>query len=248
MDEGFTNYASQRVMDHLRDQGLIPGSPNPKLFEPMYKGYSNLIQSGFEEPLSTHADHFDSNTAYGISAYNKGAVFLHQLEYVIGKPAFDKGMLDFFNTWKFKHPDDNDFIRIMEHASGLELDWYKDYMVYSVKTVDYAVDTLLDEGPSSSILLRRDGLMPMPVDIVVLLSNGDMLPYTIPLDIMRGAKDEAAYEASPFQVLPDWHWVNPYYLFKIPFAATQIRSVSIDPSLRMADINPDNNHWPMPKS
>ncbi len=63
----------------------------------------------------------------------KVLLFLHQLEYVIGKSAFDQGMLDFFNTWKFKHPDDNDFIRVMENVSGLELDWYKEYMVYSIK-------------------------------------------------------------------------------------------------------------------
>jgi hypothetical protein len=248
MDEGFTNYASQRVMEHLRSRGLIPGTPNPKPFESMYKGYANLIQSGIEEPLSTHADHFNNNTAYGIAAYNKGAVFLHQLEYVVGKSAFDKGMLDFFQTWKFKHPDDNDFIRVMENVSGLELDWYKDYMVYSIKTIDFAVDTIIGGGSGSTILLRRDGLMPMPVDIVVKLTSGNVLSYTVPLDIMRGAKAEADAEGKPLNVLPDWDWVNPYYLLEIPFPADQILTIAIDPSMRMADVNTENNQWPRSKS
>jgi hypothetical protein len=156
-------------------------------------------------------------------------------------------MLDFFNTWKFKHPDDNDFIRVMENVSGLELDWYKEYMVYSVKTIDYAVDTLMSEGNRSAMLLRRDGLMPMPVDIEVTLTNGNVLAYTIPLDIMRGAKVEAGAEGKPLIVLADWDWVNPYYLFELPFPVDQIRTVAIDPSMRMADINMENNQWPLPK-
>ena len=141
MDEGFTNYASERVMNHLRSKGLIPGDPDPTPYESFYNGYIDLVMSGVEEPLSTHADHFENFGAYGAAAYQKGALFLHQLEYVIGKPAFDQGLLEFFNTWKFKHPDDNDFIRVMEKSAGLELDWYKDYMVYTLKTVDYEVDS-----------------------------------------------------------------------------------------------------------
>jgi hypothetical protein len=69
--------------------------------------------------------------------------------------------------WKFKHPDPNDFIRIMEKTSGLELDWYKEYMVYSVKSIDYAIDTLYGEGAESFMVMERIGKMPMPIDVTV---------------------------------------------------------------------------------
>ena len=127
MDEGFTSWASDEVMNHLRGQGLIPGRALDDPHASDYQGYVNFAKSGFEEPLITHADHFVTNTAYGIAAYVKGAVFLAQLEYVIGKEAFRKGMLRYYNTWKFKHPNANDFIRVMEKQSGLELDWYREY-------------------------------------------------------------------------------------------------------------------------
>ncbi len=42
-------------------------------------------------------------------------------------------------------------------------------------------------------------------------------------------------------VKPDWPWVNPTYTVEIPVQASQIKSVEIDPSMRMADINRDNN-------
>ncbi len=248
MDEGFTNYAAERVMNHLRSKGLIPGDPDPMPYESFYNGYISLVMSGVEEALSTHADHFENNGAYGDAAYQKGALFLHQLEYVIGKPAFDRALLDFFNNWKFKHPDDNDFIRIMERTSGLELDWYIDYLVNSTKTVDYAIDSVFNYQGQSAIILSRLAAMPMPIDVMVNIKGGAKQYYTIPLDIMRGAKVENGPGDKPYQVLPDWDWVNPYYLFQLPFAAEQIISISIDPFLRMLDLDRENNHWPFSKS
>jgi len=196
--------------------------------------------------LSTHADHFENHASYSISAYAKGAVFLNQLEYVIGKPAFDKGMLAFFEAWKFKHPDDNDFIRVMEKVSGLELDWYKDYMIYTTKTIDYAIDTVESSGQTSTITLHRLSAMPMPIDIIIICKGGTTLYYTIPLDIMLGAKTETAEDGSVVQVLPDWTWVDPYYSFQVPLGTDQMLSVSIDPSRRMADLDRENNSWILP--
>lgn len=248
MDEGFTNYAAERVMNHLRSKGLIPGDPDPMPYESFYNGYISLVMSGVEEPLSTHADHFENNGAYGDAAYQKGALFIHQLEYVIGKPAFDRALLNFFDTWKFKHPVDNDFIRVMEQTSGLELDWYKDYMVYSTKTVDYSIDSVFNYQDQSAILLSRLAAMPMPIDVMINIKGGTKLYYTIPLDIMRGAKVENGPGDKPYQILPDWDWVNPYYLLQIPYAPDQIISISIDPFLRMLDLDRENNHWPFSKS
>jgi hypothetical protein len=235
-------------MEHLKSKGLLRGDADPRPFKSFYTGYTNLVTAGIEEPMCTHADHFLYHTAYSFSAYNKGALFLAQLEYVIGKPAFDKGMPVFFEKWKFKHPDDNDFIRVMENVSGLELDWYLDYMVQSTKTIDYAIDTIFSEASGSVIPLERYGFMPMPVDLKIAIKDGTELYFTIPLDIMRGAKVEMAPGGTPFQVLPDWDWVNPEYQIRIPYSTDQIESVTIDPSLRMADLDLTNNTWPVPGS
>ena len=243
MDEGFTDYAETRVMNHLRSLGLIPGEKAEFPFDSQFESYRTLVLQGIEEPLSTHADHFDFNTAYGIGAYVKGSIFLHQLEYIIGKDAFARGMLDFYNEWKFKHPDANDFIRIMEIASDLELDWYREYMVNTTKTIDYAVDSTFQHQGVTSIIIGRYGGMPMPVDLEINLQNGSSLKYTIPLDIMRGSKS-----GDGFIVLPDWQWVNPSYTLEIPHEMSAIKSIKIDPQKQMADLDRDNNAWPLSKS
>ena len=147
MDEGFTSYTSDDVMNYLAAEGLLPGAtPKDDPHAGDFIGYANIAKSGLEEPLSTHADHFNTNYAYSVASYVKGAVFLNQMRYIIGQKAFDKGMLEYYDTWKFKHPNDNDFVRVMEKVSGLELDWYREYWVNTTHTVDYAC--LLYTSPS----------------------------------------------------------------------------------------------------
>jgi hypothetical protein len=241
MDEGFTDYATQDVENYLAGENLIPGvkkMDNPYL--PTYAGYFNLASSGVEEPMSTHADHFSTNFAYGLAAYSKGAVFMNQLEYVIGKAALNKGLLLYFNTWKFKHPNSNDVIRIMEKVSGLELDWYKEYWINTTHTIDYGVDAIASEGNGTRITLKRVGKMPMPLDVVVTYKNGSREIINIPLDIMRGAKP-AENSAIPYRVEADWPWVNPSYELRLKAGAESIQKVEIDPSLRMADTFRENN-------
>ncbi len=236
MDEGFTSYASAVTMRHLfpkrdnKDENVHNGG---------YQGYIYLAKSGQEEPLTTHADHFSTNLAYGLASYSKGEVFLHQLEYVIGKKAFDKGMLTYFDTWKFKHPNPNDFIRIMEKESGLELDWYKEYWVNSTHTIDYTIESVKAVGNKTEITLRRTGKIPMPIDLKVDFKKKSCYFY-MPLQIMRGEKPK---ENKKWEVENDWAWTHPTYTLTIPVKFKDIKKIEIDPSGRMADINPKDNVW-----
>ena len=247
MDEGFTSYVSAHCMNHLREQKLIPGEVKEDPMLNSTVGFANFVMTGLEEPLSTHSDHYMTNRAYGVGSYTKGSIFLNQLKYVIGEEAFNKGMLRYYNEWKFKHPNPNDFIRVMEKQSGIELDWYKEYMVNTTHYIDYAIDTLLtDDRRNSQIVLSRQGTMPMPVDVSIKLKSGVEILHTIPLRIMRGQKRfEPSY--GDYRVESDWPWTNYQYVFNIRQRPFEIESITIDPHTRTVDVNPDNNVWPRPE-
>lgn len=245
MDEGFTTYASERVENELKTQGLLPGQKPVEFFmQDTYNGFANFMKSGKAEPISTHADHFQTNAAYSVAAYVNGSVFLHQLEYVVGKANFDRGMLRYFKEWAFKHPTPNDFIRIMEKESGLELDWYKEYFVNSTHTVDYAVKEVEKESRKETrIVLERVGKMPMPIDVMITFKDGSKELWHIPLDIMRGEK-AAENDKIPYNIAEnDWQWTNPTYELVIPERMKRITKVEIDPSKRLADVVSENNVW-----
>ena len=243
MDEGFTSYASTRIMNHLRKKKLIPGEPSDTPFIGSQKSYIRLVQSGFEEVMSTHADHYHTNFAYGVAAYTKGALFLDQLEYIIGREAFSRTMLKYFETWKFKHPTDQDFIRIAEKESGMVLDWYLQYWVNSVKAVDYGIRRVDDVDDKVVVTLERKGLVPMPVDVYVTTSEGSVEVYNIPLVIMRNVKPSDGNIHLLHQ--EPWPWVNPEYKFQLAsdISLEDIVKIEIDGSRRLVDVDRENNTW-----
>ena len=233
MDEGFTSYASALTMSSIY-------KPSESPLKGSYAGYYRLVSSGKEESMSTHSDHYDTNGAYSSAAYSKGAVFMAQMGYIIGEEARNKGIMSYFNTWGFKHPNVNDFIRIMEKASGLELDWYKEYFVYTTKTIDYGIKDVSAQGNQTDITLERIGLMPMPVDLVISYKDGTSEMVYLPLEIMRGEKAPEAGAANRV-ISQDWPWTNLTKTIRIDKKSETIKSIEIDPSKRLADVNQENN-------
>ncbi|WP_425392391.1 M1 family metallopeptidase [Ekhidna sp.] len=234
MDEGFTTYASAETLSKIFPQ-------SGRTQERNYRAYTYLAKSGKEEPLSTHSDHFNTNMAYGIASYNKGAVALAQMNYLIGKEATARALKKYYYQWRFKHPDANDWIRVFEKESGLELDWYLDYWVNTTHSIDYAVNSVEEEDGNTIVTLKREGMMPMPADVYVTFSDGSKKIYYAPLSIMRGEKENNT-ELERI-VLPDWSWTHRFYQFTIDAPRNEISTIEIDESGYMADVNRENNKW-----
>ena len=233
MDEGFTSYAEDRVSAFLRGSSGFP-------YGGVYSGYYSLVKSGLEEPLSTHADHYNTNAAYGAAVYSKGAVFLEQLGYIVGAPVRDKILLEYYKQWMFKHPNASDFIRIAEKVSDIKLDWYKEYWIYSTKTIDYSIDSLWEEAGKTKIRLKKIGLMPMPIDLQLTFKDNSAEMHYIPMYLMFGEK-QAEDETMPRKVYEPWKWTHDTYVIETDKKLTDIVLAEIDPSLRMADVDRKNN-------
>ncbi len=239
MDEGFANYGNQYLQQELKKTGLLPGKLKTQLYEAAYDGYRRIVLAGIEEPLSTHSDHFNANRIYGIAAYSKGNVLLHQLGYIIGQEALDKGLLRYYDEYKFRHPSPADFFKVFEKVSGMQLDWYKDYFVNSTKFIDYSIESIDGKGDSTIVNLERKGLMPMPVDLEVRFKDGRVEWHTIPLVMMRNAK--VSEGDIKYTLQPDWAWTNPTYSMSLPYSIDEVAMITIDPTLRLADMDLTNN-------
>lgn len=222
MDEGFTSF-----IEVLTSHNIYKPIDN-FLFENEYDAYYRLVDIGKEEALSTHADHFSINAAFTVGSYYKGLIFLSQLGYIIGQDNLMKTLQVYYDEWKFQHPKPNDFKRIAEKVSGIQLDWYMQEWIQTTNTIDYAVVEVKDH----EISLERIGKMPMPIDIKVIYEDDSIENFYIPLTLMRGEKPTKA------TILPDWTRTHPYYKFK---TNKKVKNVVIDDSLLMADINRRNN-------
>ncbi len=229
MDEGFTEYITSLSENYVNNES--PEFPHKS----SYDRYYLLAKSGFEQAQTIHSDRYDYNFAYGASAYSKGSVFLSQLGYIIGKENLNKTLRRYYQEFKFKHPTPNDFKRIAEKVSDLELEWYLNEWTRTPHKIDYGIDisSLEDERV---ITLKRKARIPMPIEVVVSFEDGSSDMYYIPNDLLHGYK---TFKNEVYLMEP-WNWASTEYEFEVQ-GNKKVSKVEIDPSKRIADINQMDN-------
>ena len=205
-----------------------------------YGRYIGLANSGMEMPQSTNANRYKFNRAYESTAYSKGFVFLSQLRYIIGNESFKKTIKNYFNTYKFTHPLPNDFRRIAEQSSGILLNWYLTDWTQTTNKIDYAIHKVEKSNKKSIITLKRIGLMPMPLEVLVKLKDDTEEFYYIPITLMRGEKKKPDY-AERWTQVEDWSWAYKNYILEIDHELESIQSININPTGLIADSNSLND-------
>lgn len=238
MDEGFTSYAEAAALHAV--MGENKDAINP--YQSAYDGYYYLTETGKEEPLSILADYYDHNLAYGLGAYYKGQVYLAQLGYVIGEDALAETMLKFYDTWHLKHPKYQDLQKIAQEVSGINLKWYNNLFINTIRTVDYVVKRVEDK----KITLENKSNFPMPLDVLVTFKDGTKTLYYIPINAMRGTKNKENqfYQNIEINTLDAWGWTFPEYSFT---TEKPVEKVEIDYTQRLADVDRYNNVYPSNK-
>ena len=235
MDEGFTTYISTIATDKvLKENKIFP-------LRNAYLGYYNLALSGVEQPQQTNANRYAYNYAYESSAYNKGAVFLSQLGYIIGKENLNTSLKIYFEEFKFKHPTPRDFIRIAERVSGILLNWYLTDWTQTTNTIDYKISGVSKLDNKTIIDLERVGMMPMPLEILISFKNGNKQIHYVPIGIMRGEKKP--YVDIEWILHNDWTWSTTNYKLIIDSPLDSIEKITIDSNNLMADIDKSNNYY-----
>ncbi len=242
MDEGFTTFAEGEVSayyDKVMNIANAKSKELPKNHADSYSGYYFLLKQKLEEPLGTHSDHYNTNFGYSINAYSKGDMFLEQLGYIVSDSVRDQILLEYYRLWRFKHPNASDFVKVAQDVSGIQLDWYKEYWVYTTKSIDYSIDSLWEENGVSKLRLRRIGHMPMPIDLELTFKDSSKEMHYVPMDLMFGNKPTESDESRT--VHEEWNWTNPTYVVEFKHPLTDLILAEIDPTKRMADIDQKNN-------
>ena len=229
MDEGFTEYITSLSENYVNNES--PEFPHKS----SYDRYYLLAKSGFEQAQTIHSDRYDYNFAYGASAYSKGSVFLSQLGYIIGKENLNKTLRRYYDEFKFKHPTPNDFKRIAEKVSDLELEWYLNEWTRTPHKIDYGIDISSLED-KRVITLKRKARIPMPIEVVVSFEDGSSDMYYIPNDLLHGYK---TFKNEVYLMKP-WNWASAEYEFEVQ-GNKKVSKVEIDPSKRIADVNQMDN-------
>lgn len=234
-DEGFTSYIEDWAIDEVIKQGKTSDT-----WRSAYQGYESLVSRNLQEIPTMHADRYQYNSAYSVTSYMKGSVFLAQLGYIIGEENLNKTFKRFYADWAMKHPTPLDFVRCAEKVSSMQLVWYLNEFMQTTNTIDYAIESVESKGDKTQITLKRIGRMPISVDMIVIPNGKKPFSYHIPTALTFGSKANPYKNMEQYQ-LSAWGWAYPTYTFEIDLPLSQIKSITIDPQELSADINRQNN-------
>ena len=235
MDEGFTSYYENLVMHQILPPKVATANP----FVGTLNAYRNFVKRGIEEPAVWFGDHHDNGGAYSFASYVKGELFLVQLGYIMGEQNLSVTMKEFYNTWKLKHPTDRDLMHIAQKVSGMDLKWFQNYWINTTKTIDYGIKDVKYDANSTTVTLVNNGTVPMPIDFSILTKDKKVINYQIPLNMTHVWKKKDIY--GDFTTLNYWPWTQKEYTFTIPYNKSQISTLGIDFSQRLADVNMADN-------
>jgi len=233
LDEGFASYVAAEVQARLvgRTRGSHVGSHTTVL---------RIHDRGLYEPMNTPSDWFRTNTAYSTSAYSAGTMVLDMLGYVISDSLRDRFLIEYFERFKFRHPNPVDVEIVAEDVSGLRLDWYFEQFTNTTWQLDYAFEGMstrrIADGWQTMIEIERKGDIAMPIDLRLTYEDGTQQWVNVPLNIMNGHKPVP----DDWIVAEPWSWTDPEYRLQVN-AQQQIRRVALDPALRTPDANRLNN-------
>ena len=121
---------------------------------------------------------------YGVLTYMKTATWLRTLEGLVGRRVMDEIMQTYFIRWKFKHPNGQDFIDIVNEIVpkrlgskyGPDMNWFFDQVLYGDQVVDYELASIRnfrrESGQQAVVTVQRNGDGKIPVEVLVHFDNG----------------------------------------------------------------------------
>ncbi len=247
MDEGFTQFLTSWGLRIIDGENMITGTPKSKyrrhFTEPINVLDRNVITrytyealNGAQTTLNTHSDDFNNALNHGGGygqVYFKTATMLYNLEYVLGDSLFQAALHHYFEQWKFVHPYYEDFRASVIQFTHVDLSWFFDEWFETAKTINYEVKRIhrIHGTDSFAISLNRASDMQMPIDLTVTRKDGSKQNYYIP-NTWFVKKTDAT-------LLPKWTGWGSFgrrYTAHV-YAPSGIRSVQIDTTFRLGDID-----------
>ncbi len=183
MDEGINSFYETRYMQTKYDgtnknmlSGLIGKMDvffnlNTLTHKQIHElNYLVNARRGMDQPIEFPADKYTKLNYAGI-VYSKTAIVLDYLKAYLGDSLFDKCMQSYFNEWKFKHPQPNDFQKVIEDVSGKKLDWFFNDLLKTTKKLDYkickvsSVNKNANDSITNNIVIKNKGCINSPFTI-----------------------------------------------------------------------------------
>jgi aminopeptidase N len=131
LNEGFTTYLTNRIMQ------AVFGDERYRM--EMALGYAELVDElpdleDHDEALALDLRDRDPDEVFTSIAYEKGSLFLYELELAVGREAFDRFLMNYFNEYAFQSISTEEFLDYLErtlvadHAESVSMERVKQWV------------------------------------------------------------------------------------------------------------------------
>jgi hypothetical protein len=134
-----------------------------------------------EQPIDLKVTDF-SDENYGTMVYNKAATGFNYLRAWLGDSLFDATMQQYYQQWKFRHPQPEDLREVFEQHTTKDLNWFFDDFLGTTKRLDYKLLRLKD----NQLLIKNKGKLESPLHLAGM--QGDSLIYEQWVDGFSGRR------------------------------------------------------------
>ncbi|MCF8460411.1 MAG: M1 family metallopeptidase [Flavobacteriales bacterium] len=186
MDEGLNSFIEARYMKRkfpnlmLRDVyggsklmnlGMkLAGVYNMKHSSLGQQIYNVAARANTDQPIELPSNEYTS-TNYGSIVYIKTAYAFNYLMAYLGEDKMDEIMSAYFQKWKFKHPQPEDFEAVAIEVTGDSLKWFFDGVIRSADKMDYSVARLERETDKVRVKIHNHGKVDGPFPISAIRGN-----------------------------------------------------------------------------
>lgn len=185
LDEGLATYSAARLLAE-RSGGAAPGLrllgwrlPLPgRPLDPFEQLRLRWRAGRPSDPVARSAWGYRDAASYGALAYDGMALTLAQLERLLGRETFDRGLARFAARGRFGHPSADDLARELSAAAGEDLSELWHELTRRTGRVDYAVAEARSEPVrgseefASSVIVERRGELRLPLEIELRFADG----------------------------------------------------------------------------
>ncbi|MBL4651900.1 MAG: M1 family metallopeptidase [Flavobacteriales bacterium] len=176
MDEGLNSFNENRYTETKHpDMNIIGDNGGKKILkifdmaqhlhkEQYYVGYQIGARKNLDQPVEFPSAEY-TYMNYGTIVYGKSAISFDYLMAYLGTETMDKAMQQYFDTWKFKHPQPEDLRKIIEDVSGKNLSWFFDDLLNTTKKLDYKIVSAKQEESTYKVKIKNTGDIVGPYSI-----------------------------------------------------------------------------------
>jgi hypothetical protein len=192
LDEGFATYMTGRYLAERYGEYGDTGewswyqrmTPQYTLAARQRREVLPLLRQGYGERIATRAEDFKHD--YFAMVYEKAALMLDALRYVVGDDDFDKILKEYFERWRFKHVNEARFQAVCEEVSGEDLHWFFEQWLHTKGLCDYRLSEMKTaknekgDGYVTRVKIERLGEMTMPLVLEFTFADGSRDTTRIP--------------------------------------------------------------------